>query len=124
MTIQYDLRKNYRNDWEARSISRLTELPVAADGSYKRLEILTTKRYDGSLVTTATVNTIEPKGFVTHMMFQDYNVRLIVTGRRCTEKAIRAQHELALSGFFARAKRDALAHYGVDSAEVQTEAVA
>ena len=118
MTIKYDLRKNYRNDWEARSYSRLTELPIAADGSYKRLEILTTKRHNGDIATTATVTTIEPKGFVTYMMYQDYSKWLIISNKRATEKAVRAQHELALREQFATIRQCALAHYGCFTEQV------
>jgi hypothetical protein len=98
------VQKNYRKDWEAETRVEMPEL-----GLNKFLDITTTKRYSGNLVTTASVCTSEG-GMDTHMMYQDFNIRFTVSGDRCTKANVSKQHKYAVSqlNFI---KLLALAHY-------------
>ena len=59
------------------------------------LEFSTSKRSNGVLSTTANVHKLEGN-FMTHRMFQDYSKQITAEKVRVTEKAVRAQHALAL----------------------------
>lgn len=59
------------------------------------LEFSTSKRSSGVLSTTANVHKVEGN-FITHRMFQDYSKQIVSEKVRVTEKAVRAQHAVAL----------------------------
>lgn len=98
------VHKNYRKNWEAETQVEMPEL-----GLNKFLDITTTKRYSGHLVTTVSVCTSE-RGMVTHMVYQDFNIRFIVSGDRCTKANVTKQHKSAVSQL-NYLKLLALAHY-------------
>jgi len=67
----------------------------------KHLQVTTMKRYGGGLSTTVTAVEVQPpsaSGFwgVSYMPFSDYNVCALRESVRCTEKAIRGQHQKVL----------------------------
>jgi hypothetical protein len=108
--MKTSIRKNYRGNWEAETHIDMPELGVD-----KFLDITTTKRYSGNLVTTASVHTRDGY-FVTHMMYQDFNTNYLTSGDRCTEKNVRKQHDLAIYQCLGAIKALAIAHYAKKAA--------
>lgn len=84
MTI---VQKSIRGTWEA-----VDEIEL---GSGRVLKVSTHKVSSGDIITTATVLKREG-GFLSHMMFQDFSQRLLVSAVRCTEKNVTAHHATAL----------------------------
>jgi hypothetical protein len=82
------LRKDIRNNWEARDHIKLA-------GEWE-LQITTIKTSDGSLVTRASVHQ-KDGNFVTHRMFHDFSQRLMTAKVRCTEKNVAEQHAGAMT---------------------------
>ena len=74
--------------WRAES-----QIPVP-DSPDKVLVLLTLRRSNGQLVTTANVNIVEGK-FLSHRMFHDFSKRVDSELVRVTEKAVATQHERA-----------------------------
>jgi hypothetical protein len=98
------LQKDIRGNWHAKSSYDL--------GGNRMLEIGTMKRSNGMLTTTAVVNVKDmsfPDAMV-HRMFTDYNKFLVGDSVRCTEKAVREQHEFALT-MLDRIKLEVKTHY-------------
>lgn len=68
----------------------------------RHLNVITMKRSGGQLSTTVTSVVVQPpspSGFygISYMPFSDYNVCAVRETIRCTEKAIRGQHQLVLN---------------------------
>jgi hypothetical protein len=73
----------------------VTVIPAPEIGPNRIIEILTMKRSDGTLTSSASVQKVE-FGYQTFMMAGDYRVALIVTKTRATEKTVAAQQAQAL----------------------------
>lgn len=86
-----------------------TEIKMPELGDNRVLDITTMKRSSGALVTTATVN-IRDGMWVTHRVFEDFQTTLDQSRVRCTEAAVRAQHERALARL-SEVKGRACIHY-------------
>lgn len=72
----------------------------------RHLNIVTMKRYSGALSTTITGVTVDldnGRGFAgySYMMYQDYCKNPVSERVRCTEKAVRAQHQAILDNIQA-----------------------
>jgi hypothetical protein len=73
---------------------------ISREGSTAVLDVTTMKRSNGWLVSTANQATIEGAGrFITYEPFNGtmYRAKLVESEGRATDKAIQAQHELALT---------------------------
>lgn len=71
--------------WQAKTVIQLA--------NSQRLEILTMKRHNGSLATTATVSTNEGNGFYSHVVYQDFSKTVYRTlPKRITKKVVEEQH--------------------------------
>ena len=79
--------KKGANGWQAETCFPLPE--------NRELRFRTSKRYDGTLSTTASVSRIDGS-FRVHEVYQDYMATIRVERVRCTEKAVTAQHLDAL----------------------------
>lgn len=77
-----------RNGWEARTI-----VPLERGEGY-RLKVSTYKG-DRGLVTYASTERLDGH-FVTFRMFRDFHMTVLREPTRCTEKAVREQHQRAL----------------------------
>ena len=109
-----NIRKG-RDGWEAKTEMPITGLTITEGDKVKQgyLTIRTGKTSRG-IETGATV-AFRDGMFMTHRLYEDFNVRFAARASRCTEKAIREIHADAL------AKLDtimgaALAHYGMAEA--------
>jgi len=98
MTI---VSKDCRNNWRAEDTYDL--------GNSQQLNISTHKVFSGELVTTATVGKVDG-GFVSHMMYQDFNKCVNRTKDRCTQKNVEAQHAIAV-GMLDYLKEAVKLHY-------------
>lgn len=90
-------KTTYRKS-KARGNSATTIITRA--GSTALLDVTTMKRSDGWLVTTANEATVEGGGmFITYEPFNGtkYRAKLVESAQRATDKAIRAQHDHALT---------------------------
>lgn len=81
---QTSVTKSARLGWQAR-----TFIDMGFNNRY--LEIMTSKRFDGYLSTTATVCKKED-GCISFLLFQDYSKTLAKTKTRVTEKSVLLQH--------------------------------
>ena len=101
------ISKDIRNGWQAETRFDMPEI-----GERFFLQLHTMKRYDGQLVTTASVNqrTADGLGY-THRYPGDFLSRCVSERVRCTEKAVAEQHSKALQQI-EQIKADALAYYG------------
>ena len=100
------ITKNIRNGWQA-------ETRVDLDG-VKVLTILTMKRSDKSLTTTATVQTRESlrgMSMLSFVMGTDYHQTVLKEDIRATEKSVAKQHETVL-GHLSTIKDRIAEHYG------------
>jgi hypothetical protein len=77
--------RNMRNDWVVRSDIEF--------GENRIIRVTTCKTSSGALTTNASVQTIEPNGFMSHMMFQDFSKTLKASRVRATQAAVEAQHQ-------------------------------
>lgn len=98
--------KDIRNQWHA-------ETHVPLEGK-QQLRISTYKTERGDLQSFASVCKVE-NGYVTHMVYQDYSRRVIVNRVRCTEKAVRDQHQQAI-GLLPKILEDIAQHDGQHAA--------
>jgi hypothetical protein len=100
--MQTVVSKNIRNNWQA-------ETQIELFGDYV-LAILTTRRHNGTLSTTATVSVVEGM-FKSHRMFHDFS-QVVETARpqRVTEKVVCQVHEAALMKI-DEIKEAVMAHY-------------
>lgn len=105
-----------------------TRIDLPQAGERKFMLIRTSKRHDKTLTTTATVNTAHEDGLgYTHAYGfgsrGDFSRTLIKKAVRCTEKAIRIQHEEALvtvTGWNRDSTiEDAINHYAKQREEVE-----
>jgi hypothetical protein len=78
----------------------------------RQLELTTMKRSNGTLATTACCGKQEGLCF-TYIVFEDFNMRVLSENVRCTEAAVRAQHQKALEKLPEIEARCAR-HYGVE----------
>ncbi len=84
------------------------------------LSITTMRRSNGRVATTATVGRREGE-FITHRMYQDYNVSLwAVVYTRVTRKVVEEQHKSILKELVAIRQR-ARDHYKLDQKEPTNE---
>ncbi len=105
--------KHPRDGWTFKSEFQLGA-ELATDKGPRVLRIRTAKAMSGALITTASVFVREPR-FETHMLYEDYGVRLIVTpGKRATKGALHAQHVRALD-HLPTIWNNATAHYAARS---------
>ena len=91
--------------WEA-----LTLLPVPQLSDKTYLEVVTMKRSSGALCTSCWIQKESTEGYLSHAMYQDFSKTIYKAKVRCTEKAVREQHELALQNI-ATTIAEAVAHY-------------
>lgn len=88
-----------------------TEVPI---GDNRVLSILTMKRSDGSLTTTATVHRLETLRGMPMKSFafgKDFHKAMLTEQVRCTEKAVAKQHADVLS-HISTIKQRVAEHYG------------
>lgn len=89
-TYNTTVRKDHYGHWRATT-------QVEFDPDAKRvLEVYTGKNSRGDLYTSASVHKLEGNA-KTHMVFQDFHKVMATVRVRCTEKAVRQQHEDVLS---------------------------
>lgn len=98
MTI---LEKDCRGNWRAEDTYLLD--------NNRQLTITTNKMFDGSLVTRATVGTLEGK-MVSHMMYQDFAKCIKMVNDRCTAKNVAAMQAIG-TGMLDYLKECARLHY-------------
>ena len=96
-------KDTFRN-WKA-----VTVLPVPQLSDKTYLEVVTMKRSSGALCTSCWIQK-EANGMLSHAMFKDFSKTIYQNKVRCTEKAVREQHELALQNI-ATTIAEAVAHY-------------
>ena len=79
------IRKNHYKQWVAES-----QVMISDD---LQLTFKTSKLSSGQLVSNASVGKFE-RGFISHTLFQDYHVNMIVSQpSRVTEKVVMEQHQ-------------------------------
>ena len=87
------IKRDYQKNWVA-----ATEIAIEDD---RVVTIRTRKSSSGALVTYVSVGKSRD-GFISHMMFHDYNKSAMVSNpKRITEKLVSAQHDKVLSGIDA-----------------------
>lgn len=96
-------KDTFRN-WKAVTV---LSVPQLSDRTY--LEVVTMKRSSGALCTSCWIQK-EDNGYLSHAMYQDFSKTIYEAKVRCTEKAVREQHELALQNI-ATPIAEAVAHY-------------
>lgn len=103
------VKKDMRGNWRARQRVDL--------GDKRVLNIVTLKVSSGDFVTTASVAKVEG-GFETHIMFQDFNVRLGIGSARGTEKNVTNLHRgfVTAAGGLDAIVAKARAHYAAKEA--------
>lgn len=84
------IRKDHYGHWRA-----TTQVEYDPD-KRQVLEIYTGKNSRGELYTAASVHKLEGNA-KTHRVFQDFHKTMATVRARCTEKAVRQQHEDVLS---------------------------
>jgi hypothetical protein len=84
------IQKNAHGNWEART---MIDLPEA--GKDRIVVLLTCKRSNGRLATTATAATRSATGY-TYAVYKDWHQVMLVNDARCTAKNVEAQHDRAL----------------------------
>ena len=104
--------KSSHGEWRAEDKEMLTD--------DLELSIVTMRRSSGRVATTATVGRLEGE-FITHRMYQDYNVSLwAVDYPRVTRKVVEEQHKSILKELVAIRQR-ARDHYKLDQKEPTNE---
>jgi hypothetical protein len=109
------IRKDCRGNWKADTRIEFDagiggDSDIGGDsGKRQVLEIHTGKNHRGELYTSASVHKIDG-AFSTFVMFQDFHKVMVATRIRCTEKAVKAQHDDVLSRI-ASIKQYAKQHY-------------
>lgn len=100
-------RKDIRNGWTA-----TTNLDMPEAGERRFMQVRTSKRHDGSLTTTASVNqrNEDGSGYI-HAVFLDFYKTVATEKVRCTEKAVTEQHAKVLEQI-EQIKQRAADHYG------------
>lgn len=94
--------KSSHGEWRAEDKEMLTD--------DLELSIVTMRRSSGRVATTATVGKLEG-GFITHRMYQDYNISLeAVVYQRVTRKVVEEQHAKLMKEIVA-IRQQALNHY-------------
>ena len=86
----------------------------------RELCILTSKRHDGRLTSTATVSKRDGM-WSTHIVFEDFSQTLTSSDLRCTAKNVQAQHDMVLTTI-ASIKERATAHYATKEGEAHAQA--
>jgi hypothetical protein len=106
------IRKDIRNGWKAETRFDMPEI-----GERYFLQVETSKRYNGGVSTTATVNkrTLDGMGYQHQMGLGGggdfYWTCINDKSARCTEKTVATQHMTALANI-EQIKADAMTHYG------------
>ena len=90
--------RNMRNDWVVRSDIEF--------GENRIIRVTTCKTSSGALTTNASVQTIEPNGFMSHMMFQDFNKTIKATRVRATQAVMDTKDQIIarVKEFYATAE--------------------
>lgn len=99
--------KIYKDTYYGWKAITLLPVPQLSDKTY--LEITTMKRSSGALCTSCWIQK-EDNGYLSHVMCQDFSKTIYEAKVRCTEKAVREQHELALQNI-ATTIAEAVTHY-------------
>lgn len=86
----------------------------------RELCILTSKRHDGRLTSTATVSKRDGM-WCSHTVFEDFAQTLTRSDLRCTEKNVRAQHDMVLTTIDSIKER-VTAHYATKEGEAHAQA--
>ena len=106
------ITKSRYGEWRAEDTEMLNDT--------LELSITTMRRSNGRVATTATVGRLEGE-FITHRMYQDYNVSLwAVVYPRVTRKVVEEQHKSILKELVAIRQR-ARDHYKLDQKEPTNE---
>jgi len=106
------ITKSSHGEWRAEDTEMLNDT--------LELSITTMRRSNGRVTTTATVGRREGV-FITHLMYQDYNVSLwAVVYPRVTRKVVEEQHKSILKELVAIRQR-ARDHYKLDQKEPTNE---
>lgn len=106
------ITKSSYGEWRAEDTEMLNDT--------LKLSITTMRRSNGRVATTATVGRLEGE-FITHRMYQDYNVSLwAVVYPRVTRKVVEEQHKSILKELVAIRQR-ARDHYKLDQKEPTDE---
>jgi hypothetical protein len=95
------VQKDCRNNWYAEDKFDL--------GNSKQLTLMTNKRYDGYLYTTAQVGTVAD-GFVSFVLCQDFSRCVKMSKVRCTAKNVQEMQGIGL-GMLDYLKESARLHY-------------
>ena len=97
-----------------------TTIPAPELGPNKVVKILTMKRNNGALTTTAQIAKIEGS-FMSFKMFSDYRENLIVNKKpRVTERAVKEQQETALA-MVPQTIENAKVYYAEQAAKLSAE---
>ena len=88
----------------------ITLLPVPQLSDKTYLEVVTMKRSSGALCTSCLIQKESTEGSLSHVMYKDFRKTIYQNKVRCTEKAVREQHELALQNI-ATTISEAVVHY-------------
>ena len=97
------VRKDMHGNWRASD-----EIDL---GEGRKLTVTTSKLYNGTLCTSASVGHLDG-GFITHSMYQDFSMSRIALTKpaRCTSKVVEEQHAEVMKDIEA-IKSCAVAHY-------------
>ena len=110
--MKTNIRKDIRNGWKAETRFDMPEI-----GERYFLQVETSKRYNGGVSTTASVNqrTADGMGYQHKMGLGGggdfYRTCFSDRAARCTEKTVATQHSAALASI-EQIKADAVAYYG------------
>ena len=84
---------HYSKAWQAK-----TEINLGTEDDGQQVLVIETSKGNSSVATTASVHTISCEGRThTHMLYEDFTLRLPATAPRCTEKAVTDLHREALA---------------------------
>ena len=86
-------RGHYTKTWQAK-----TEINLGTEDDGEQVLLIETSKGRNSVGTVASVHTISCEGRThTHMLYEDFTLRLPATAPRCTEKAVTDLHREALA---------------------------
>lgn len=105
--------KDPRNGWTARTVIEL--------GAHNRVLVIETRKTQGGMVTSQTVNT-KQNGMLAWEMLGDFSKRLVYKGARCTEKTVRDLHQQAL-GVSDLVMSEAAAYYAKKDSAASLQAL-
>lgn len=109
MSYETHVYKNLRGHWQAETI-----VPVPDLGPIVVLQILTMKRFNGELVTSARYQQQDASGLMMHR-WDDFSAVILRRKVRVTEKVVQQQHGAAMS-LIGQVIAAALEHYKTQTA--------